>query len=1136
MSKRSLSIVLLVALATAGGGMLLLTGGGGDAAPERGEGAATPILSPGDRPAARPSAPTNELSAPAAAPTPDGEPAAEPEVERIAAASEWEREVESGHWVEGRVVLPPETPADEELYVVAKGRDFESEGPLHKVRVGPDGRFRVSFSPRTGSGKLDLEGRYLHLDEPVRVKVRNPPAEGVTLEAQLGAVVRGRIVLPEGVDDETRAELLGKRVRISGARQVSPGSWHGGFDRRAALGESLEYSFEALPTTLRYELSFDPDVLVPAEINELFLEAGAETTLDLELATAAEISGRVVDDDGTPVNGVQVSANVNTQGTWNRSRWRNSMSDADGSFRIRGIFPGSVTLTAHKRGYRRHEEKIGKLAAGETFGDVEVRLERGIGISGRIVWPDGSPVDGGTIVVEPEVGSAAESTGVTAKADEQGYFELTGVEEGTYRVNARGRHIELVTVISKVTGKEKQKKKRSTWRATARDVETGTSDLVLTLTSGLNITGRVTDETGAPVPDFRLHVERQVSGGRYIRTRDDREIRVQNPEGSFDVDGFEPGDWELSVEADGHLNSADVTFEVPLDGALEPVVLLRAGHLSGTVLGPDGEPVKDAAVTLINEKLTEAKWSLVPSLSGRRHYRGDSITKRDGSFEVERVRPGRVEVVAHLSGFSASEPFAVEVGPGQAVDDITLMLRIGGRITGTVVNADGAPAPRRLVEVAMEHDEPSTTVQSDAAGYFEVGGLAAGTYELTVPPSEPELQELGLSGTSGARAALTRSAKTELAEAGVAHVVLAPPKVDLVRVVGTVYAGSKPTEATLRIESLDEPEYDLRILTDDEGSYEAVLPVVGGYEFQINLASQGHVVQEYTVTRSGQRVDVHVPVGTVRGRVFGPDGKPVPEISIFARRTADESGEQDWAYANLQTDSEGNFVSELLPTGTWRFTCGGSNDWRHQDRNLVEASVEGIVVRSGQTVEDVDLHLAAGGRIEGIVLTSSGAPAQNVRVLMHDGQGQEVDAGIHGTNNEGRFVAVGVTPGTYYLSALGHGEVTVSDTAVTVAVGETVRAELELAPGTVLHVHAKNEAGEDMRTNLRITDSLGRDRSRWVLHRRANPDRPTESSLGPLPPGTYRVTASWKDQRGEVEVTVGPGETERTIDLALKSE
>jgi hypothetical protein len=96
--------------------------------------------------------------------TPDDEPRTPSASLREAAPTARDAWLASAHWVEGRVVFPPRTPPDEELFVAAEGSSVEE----HRVAVGADGSFRVAFDVDTRVGSLRLDGRYLWLrEEPI---------------------------------------------------------------------------------------------------------------------------------------------------------------------------------------------------------------------------------------------------------------------------------------------------------------------------------------------------------------------------------------------------------------------------------------------------------------------------------------------------------------------------------------------------------------------------------------------------------------------------------------------------------------------------------------------------------------------------------------------------------------------------------------------------------------------------------------------------------------------------------------------------------------------------------------------------------------------------------------------------------
>ena len=116
----------------------------------------------------------------------------------------------------GRVVLPPDTPSDESLDVVLLGeererdprapfgdRSWDRRRVLAREPVGADGRLHLSvraseLADLAGEPlAVDLDGRYLYLDEPVALDPSGAGGE-LALEPELGGAIRGRLALPAG--------------------------------------------------------------------------------------------------------------------------------------------------------------------------------------------------------------------------------------------------------------------------------------------------------------------------------------------------------------------------------------------------------------------------------------------------------------------------------------------------------------------------------------------------------------------------------------------------------------------------------------------------------------------------------------------------------------------------------------------------------------------------------------------------------------------------------------------------------------------------------------------------------------------------------------------------------------------------
>jgi len=110
----------------------------------------------------------------------------------------------------------------------------------------------------------------------------------------------------------------------------------------------------------------------------------------------------------------------------------------------------------------------------------------------------------------------------------------------------------------------------------------------------------------------------------------------------------------------------------------------------------------------------------------------------DGGYVVEAQAPG------HAPGFSA----IFSVSPGKSVNGVDVRLGHGGTLSGRIVDADGKPVARALVQthdnewtmdafteaIGAEYPTQATSAQSrtNAQGYFTIKNLNPEVYQITV--------------------------------------------------------------------------------------------------------------------------------------------------------------------------------------------------------------------------------------------------------------------------------------------------------------------------------------------------------------------------------------------------------------------
>lgn len=189
------------------------------------------------------------------------------------------------------------------------------------------------------------------------------------------------------------------------------------------------------------------------------------------------------------------------------------------------------------------------------------------------------------------------------------------------------------------------------------------------------------------------------------------------------------------------------------------------GSISGIVLIDDGtnRPIRQARVTI-----------------GAADVRAARITVTDdsGRFTIARLPAGRyvmsVSKAAYIMSYASSSQSGrgpgsvVTLAAGQALSDVTLRMRRGAVIEGTVRTESGEPVPGILVQVMKYQwvdDErrlrSTVSATTDDRGMYRAFGLTAGSYVIAATPSqqvgEAEMRQLSQTDIQAALADLRQT-------------------------------------------------------------------------------------------------------------------------------------------------------------------------------------------------------------------------------------------------------------------------------------------------------------------------------------------------------------------------------------------
>jgi hypothetical protein len=307
-------------------------------------------------------------------------------------------------------------------------------------------------------------------------------------------------------------------------------------------------------------------------------------------------------------------------------------TEGDGRFRLGGVQDGQYRVWAESEGYAPSAGEIEVEVAGTPVEGIELQLDPGGSILGRVTGLD--PEQFRNVRVSAE--SATFRGFRQGEPDYEGQYRLDHLPPGSY------------SVVATLADSGRRAKGQVSLEAGATEAR-----LDLQFGKGLTLSGRAlqgeTPVVGATV--FTEGVDIDHAG--WSQT---------DLEGWFSIEGLEPGSYRLLVRNFQTGLAHDETID--LATSREIVIEIPSARVSGQVLdGADRRPL--SGVTLVLEEGSGAARGFLPMHT--------ATTDLEGRFRIEQIADGEWKLSANKQGYAAvSQPVAVQ--HGNDVDDLQLSM------------------------------------------------------------------------------------------------------------------------------------------------------------------------------------------------------------------------------------------------------------------------------------------------------------------------------------------------------------------------------------------------------------------------------------------------------------------------------